>query len=107
MLLTLAKGTLYPDNPAKKEELIEKYKEYIIPEEEAIWYGLTIKEAATKQKKIEDEENKPLPLKYAFRKEFIEYLKSSANVPDDTTATRDKMSEKSSWLSKVNPFVKK
>ena len=31
MLLALVRETLYPDNPAKKEEVLQKYKKHIIP----------------------------------------------------------------------------
>lgn len=108
MLLALAKGTLYPTNPAKKEELLEKYKEYIVSEEEAEWYGLTPKEAATKQKIIE--EDIPLqPLKLSFRKEFIEYLENNKVELEEAKAEEAKssFSSGSSWLSSVNPFTRK
>ena len=51
------------------------YQSYL-QEEEAEWYGLTIKEASTKQKILE-EDIEPEPLKHAFRKEFVEYLENN------------------------------
>ncbi|XP_068210749.1 large ribosomal subunit protein bL28m [Palaemon carinicauda] len=102
MLLTLSRGTLYPDNPAKREEILEKYKEYMIPEEEAEWYGLNLREAGTKLKILEAV--KPAPLKHAFRKEFIEYLK---NNEGEVLKESQEQSSSTSWLASVNPFAKK
>ena len=31
MLVTLAKKSCYPDDPAKQQEILNKYKDYIIP----------------------------------------------------------------------------
>lgn len=109
MLLALIRETLYPDNPSKKLQILEKYKEHIIPEEEAEWFGLTLKEAGIKQKTIEDDANTPQPLKHAFRAEFIEYLK---NKKEDQEKEEQEKEEKvslsqTSWLSRVNPFAKK
>ncbi|XP_064077351.1 large ribosomal subunit protein bL28m-like [Macrobrachium nipponense] len=103
MYLALARGTLYPDNPSKREEVLEKYREYMIPEEEAEWFGLNIKEAIIKLKILE-EDVKPVPLKHAFRKEFLEYLK---NNKEEILEEEKEKSSSSSWLASVNPFAKK
>lgn len=104
MLLTLVRETLYPDNPAKKQEILEKYKDHIIPEEEADWYGLSLKEAADKQKLIEEEANRPQPLKHSFRAEFIEYL---MNKQHESETEKLEGQSGAGWLSRVNPFAKK
>lgn len=31
MLLALVRGTLYPDNPARREEVLKKYNKHILP----------------------------------------------------------------------------
>ncbi|KAG7160762.1 39S ribosomal protein L28, mitochondrial-like isoform X3 [Homarus americanus] len=103
MLLALVRGTLYPNNPAKKQEILDKYKDYIIPEEEADWFGLTTKEAATKQKLIEDRANVPQPLKNSFRAEFIEYLKEKQ---EEEEQKKIESPSEGSWISRVNPFAK-
>ncbi|KAK4292141.1 hypothetical protein Pmani_035070 [Petrolisthes manimaculis] len=103
MLLTLVRGTLYPDNPTKRKEVMEKYHQYILPEEEADWFGLTLKEASIKQIRLEEEANAPNPLKHAFRAEFIEYLKVKQV---EEAAQKESSKEDNSWLSRVNPFAK-
>ncbi|XP_050685896.1 39S ribosomal protein L28, mitochondrial-like [Eriocheir sinensis] len=108
MLLALVRETLHPDNPAKRKELLEKHKKHILPEEEAEWYGLNLKEASTKQKRIEEAANRPQPLKHIFRAEFVEYLKASEEAKAAAAAAADEESSSaSSWLTKVNPFAKK
>nr|XP_053649219.1 39S ribosomal protein L28, mitochondrial-like [Cherax quadricarinatus] len=102
MLLTLVRGTLYPDNPSMKQEILDKYQKYIIPENEAEWFGLTLKEAATKQKLIEEMANRPQPLKHNFRGEFIEFLRNKEQENEDVKLERSNKS----WLSRVNPFAK-
>ncbi|XP_037797907.1 39S ribosomal protein L28, mitochondrial-like isoform X2 [Penaeus monodon] len=107
MLLSLAQGTLHPDNPAKKEELLNKFNRHIIPVEEADWYGLSIKEAITKQKIIEEKANAPVPLKEAFRKEFIEYLKANKVDMEEVKGEITSSTSGSNWISNLNPFGKK
>ncbi|XP_042884560.1 39S ribosomal protein L28, mitochondrial-like [Penaeus japonicus] len=107
MLLSLAQGTLYSDNPGKKEDLLNKYCNHIIPIEEAEWFGLTIKEAATKQKNIEAQANVPVPLKESFRQEFVEYLKTNKVDMDEIKGEISSSTSGSNWISSLNPFGKK
>ncbi|MGH0161410.1 UNVERIFIED_CONTAM: hypothetical protein FKN15_041266 [Acipenser sinensis] len=57
MLLRLARKDteLYPENPAKRETVFNKYKEFVIPAEEAEWVGLSLEEAVEKQRLLEKE----------------------------------------------------
>uniref|UniRef100_A0A3Q0RAN8 Large ribosomal subunit protein bL28m n=1 Tax=Amphilophus citrinellus TaxID=61819 RepID=A0A3Q0RAN8_AMPCI len=62
MLLRLArkKTELYPNDPIKREQVYEKYKQFEIPEEEAEWVGLSLEEAVEKQRQLEHKEPDPL-----------------------------------------------
>nr|CAG4642133.1 EOG090X0GHI [Eurycercus lamellatus] len=100
MLLALARKDFLPNNPTKREELLNKYKKFILPEEEAEWYGLTLSEALEKVKKMETVVEKKQPLKHKFRDEYIEQLKEK--MIEDITSTSSPKSS-SSWAF-LNPF---
>ncbi|NXA50668.1 RM28 protein, partial [Nothocercus julius] len=55
MLLRLARKDpkLHPDDPARREAIYHKYREFVIPEEEAEWVGLSLEEAIEKQRLLE------------------------------------------------------
>nr|XP_033819702.1 39S ribosomal protein L28, mitochondrial isoform X2 [Geotrypetes seraphini] len=55
MLLSLASRDhrLHPNDPAKREAIYDKYKEFVIPQEEAEWVGLSLEEAVEKQRLLE------------------------------------------------------
>ncbi|XP_003739529.1 39S ribosomal protein L28, mitochondrial [Galendromus occidentalis] len=75
MLLAMARREIYPDNPERRKEILEKYAEFIIPEEEAEWFGLHIREATWKL--LEQEQKaKGTPMKAQLRAKFIESLKN-------------------------------
>ncbi|XP_037534156.1 39S ribosomal protein L28, mitochondrial [Nematolebias whitei] len=61
MLLRLARrGTeLYPDDPAKREIIYNRYKQFEVSEDEAEWLGLTLEEAVEKQRQLENKEPEP------------------------------------------------
>jgi len=79
MMTRLRSGEAGPaDADAKtKTEIYEKYKDYLLPEEEVEWLGLTLSEACAKQLKIEDKmaENRTIPLKYVFAKKVFDELR--------------------------------
>lgn len=77
MLLSLARKDLYHDSEEKRNHVLDKYKEFIIPEEEADWFGLTLKEAEKKLMQME-EKIEPEPLKFQYVKEFLDQLKCKA-----------------------------
>lgn len=74
MLLRLARKDtdLYPDDPAKREVICNKYKEFVIPEEEAEWVGLSLEEAVEKQRLTEKKD--PVPLFKVYVEELVQEL---------------------------------
>ncbi|XP_015905530.1 large ribosomal subunit protein bL28m [Parasteatoda tepidariorum] len=95
----------HPDDKTN-EEIIEKYKKYIIPKEEAEWFGLTMREAVQKQRLLE-EEQQPVPLKHALRLKLIEELKQKSEKGEVDEEEEVEQSSYKSWLRKLNPFTKK
>ncbi|KAK6295673.1 hypothetical protein J4Q44_G00333860 [Coregonus suidteri] len=84
MLLRLAfKDTqLYPEDPAKREKIYTKYKQFEIPAEEAEWVGLSVDEAVEKQRQLEHKEPEPLfkpePLNHSWwRRSKGHFLRST------------------------------
>uniref|UniRef100_T1JPE6 Large ribosomal subunit protein bL28m n=1 Tax=Strigamia maritima TaxID=126957 RepID=T1JPE6_STRMM len=96
MLLTLVRKEMYPDDPEKRDKIYEKYKEFVIPEEEAEWIGLSVRAACVKQQKIEIEAQRDvqLPLKMGYRSEFFQKLKEKK----ESEVTEQKTEN---WLSKI------
>ncbi|XP_037069939.1 39S ribosomal protein L28, mitochondrial-like [Pollicipes pollicipes] len=101
ILLALARGTLWPDNPEKRQELLEKYKQFIVPEEEVEWYGLTVGEAIKKLRQAQAAAGPPPPLKHQYRSELLERLQA---IQVEQATPTDSESGASSWLTKMNPF---
>ncbi|KAM4698328.1 large ribosomal subunit protein bL28m [Rhinophrynus dorsalis] len=62
MLLRLASRDqcLHPNDPAKRDQIYNKYKEFEIPKEEAEWVGLSLEEAVEKQRLLEKKDPAPL-----------------------------------------------
>lgn len=78
MLLRLARRDpqLHPDDPARRDAIYDKYKDFTIPEEEAEWVGLTLVEALEKQRLLE--EKAPVPLFKVYAEELIRRLQQQA-----------------------------
>lgn len=80
MLLTLANAEeeLHPNDPGKRSEMLDKYKDFIWPLEEADWHGLTLAEALHKAHSIDriEEELSIRPKKEEYRKFVLEKLKN-------------------------------
>nr|XP_020667651.1 39S ribosomal protein L28, mitochondrial [Pogona vitticeps] len=74
MLLRLARRdpALHPDDPVKREAIYDKYKEFVIPEEEAEWVGLSLEEAVEKQRLLEKKD--PIPLFKVYVEELVQQL---------------------------------
>ncbi|XP_038642004.1 39S ribosomal protein L28, mitochondrial [Scyliorhinus canicula] len=74
MLLRLARKDteLYPDDTAKREIIYEKYKAFVIPEEETEWVGLSLEEAVEKQRLLEKKD--PAPLFKVYTEELVHKL---------------------------------
>ncbi|XP_059490378.1 large ribosomal subunit protein bL28m isoform X3 [Neocloeon triangulifer] len=99
ILLALAKQDFYPEDPAKKAAILEKYKDYTVPLDEAEWYGLTMREAMIKNH-LSNNQEEPVPLKNQYRMELIEYLKEQRDNPD-----AHKSSDEGSWLKQLKTKV--
>ncbi|XP_021267237.1 39S ribosomal protein L28, mitochondrial [Numida meleagris] len=78
MLLRLARRDpkLHPDDPARREAIYDKYREFVIPEEEAEWVGLSLEEAIEKQRLLE--KKGPVPLFKVYAEELVNQLKEQA-----------------------------
>ncbi|XP_066496881.1 large ribosomal subunit protein bL28m [Tiliqua scincoides] len=76
LLLRLARRdpSLHPDNPAKREAIYNKYKEFVIPEEEAEWVGLSLEEALEKQRLLEQKD--PIPLFKVYVEELVQQFEA-------------------------------
>ncbi|XP_061455936.1 large ribosomal subunit protein bL28m [Rhineura floridana] len=74
MLLRLARRdpSLHRDDPSKREAIYNKYKEFVIPEEEAEWVGLSLEEAIEKQRLLEKKD--PVPLFRVFAEGLMQQL---------------------------------
>lgn len=101
MLTAVVEKNFYPDDPEKRDEIYDKYNQFIIPKEEIPWLGLTIVEAEIKQQKAEeDEEANKLPLKYMYFQDLKGKIKSD-NISDFIKK------EKETYFGKLNPFASK
>ena len=69
------------------------------------WFGLTLNEARLKQELIEEEESSQKPLKYQFRKQLIEYLKSDEYAKMKEQQNKDKESSLSSDVYKLVLYI--
>ncbi|XP_043510014.1 39S ribosomal protein L28, mitochondrial [Frieseomelitta varia] len=98
ILLSLADKTLYPDDPLKREEIYNNYKEYLTAytRDEIEWYGLTYKEACKKWIKHYAEKEKVMPLKLQYRAELIAELEQEKSQEVEKTVTK--------WKLPWNPF---
>lgn len=103
ILLALARGSLWPQDPRRRQELMDKYKEFVVPEEQVEWYGLTVGEAIKKLRLAQEAAAPPEPLKHQYRAELIEQLKTLKEEQGTVTSTP----ESESWLTKMNPFTPK
>lgn len=73
ILIRLAKGDFYQDEPERRAYIQEKYEKFALPLEEAEWVGLDLNEACRKLQDIEDN-TKPEPLKSVFERELWQAL---------------------------------
>lgn len=76
LLLRLARRdpSLHPDDPEKREAIYHKYREFVIPEEEAEWVGLTLEEALEKQRLLEKKD--PVPLFKVYVEELVQQFQA-------------------------------
>ena len=101
MLLVLARKSFYPDDTEKRDRIYEKYKQFVIAEDEAEWVGLTLHEAERKQHELEEAElqTNTRPLKHIYAEELAVKLKTKS-----IEEMSKEEAESKSWLSKLNPF---
>lgn len=100
MLLALVKKDMYPGDPEKRELIYNKYKEFIIPEEEAEWIGLSTREAIEKGRELYQQANPPIPMKYKLTKVLLDRLQE---VTEEKKENKENKEEKS-FMNKINPF---
>ncbi|XP_063989279.1 large ribosomal subunit protein bL28m isoform X2 [Diachasmimorpha longicaudata] len=105
ILIALADKTLYPNDPEKREEVYNTYKDYLsaYTREEIEWYGLSWKDAVKKFIALKAPTLEPEPFKIRYRSELIAELKA-AKVAEAVDAEVERPSD--SWISKINPFSK-
>jgi len=77
MLLALANKEMYPEDPQKCDEMLKKYEEFIVPAEEAEWFGLNIREATWKLLEIE-ENTRGTPKKLELRQKYFAMVQARA-----------------------------
>jgi len=106
LLLALARRDFAHDDPKKHLELLEKYKDAIIPLDEIEWYGLSVAEAKAKyEAELAEAKVKVIqPLKIALRAEFIEKLKMEVKKGQEESQSESQSS--GTWIQKFNPFRK-
>ncbi|KAG9464548.1 hypothetical protein GDO78_019770, partial [Eleutherodactylus coqui] len=82
MLMRLAKRDpgLHADDPVKREQVYNKYKEFAIPLEEAEWVGLSLQEAVEKQRLLEKKD--PVPVFLTAVEELVQKAAAQRAVPD-------------------------
>jgi len=93
MMVALAKKSCYPNNPAKRDEILDKYKDFVVSLEEAEWVGLSVDEAVNKARQDAETNNPPTPLKELFTQELAQQL-SQTSITEASE----------SFLTKYNPF---
>lgn len=91
MLLAIANKSLYKNNPTKREEIYQKYKEFEIPSEEADWVGQSLQEAERKQYSIEErlEQETTRPLRHSYADGLLEQVKQMANTVEEKKGWRE------------------
>ncbi|XP_070553800.1 large ribosomal subunit protein bL28m-like [Ptychodera flava] len=90
MLLKLArKDELYPEDEEKREKIYNRYKEFIVPEEEAEWIGLSYAEAIKKVKAQEAKDNPIRPLVDVYTEELVVRLREQGLEGPDIELDED------------------
>ncbi|GAB6021542.1 39S ribosomal protein L28, mitochondrial [Chamberlinius hualienensis] len=101
MLKALINKDFYHNDPEKQQEVYDKYKQFIIPEDKVEWIGLTLTDALKKQKEIEDVAVlAEKPVKYRYRRELVEKLKQM----ELSAVKEEHQTSSDSWLKRLLPF---
>lgn len=80
--MSLSKQDYWKGNKEKQQYVKEKYKEFVIPLEEAEFQGLNISEATTKVKIMQNSQRQTIPMKVRFAEELLQELKDRAAAGD-------------------------
>lgn len=109
ILLSLVRETLCPNDAVKRKELLDKYREFILPEEEADWHGLPIGEARTKQLYLDQmaREQDQRPKKEAYRKELVSMLHDGYLSDMDPSLLYDKAPQEGMTVAGAWKWIKK
>jgi len=85
LLRALAEKSMYPNDPAKRDFIYEKYRKYEIPADELEWIGLSLYEAEQRQHQIEEAERlrNLRPLKDVFADELADRLMKQNMLHDE------------------------
>jgi len=75
MILALINKDIYPNDEKKREEILKKYNEFLMPKEEAEWFGLSMREATWKLLEME-EKYIGVPRKIELRQKYFEMLQA-------------------------------
>jgi len=86
----------------KQSRLYHEFEQYLIPREEAEWYGYSVMEAKLKHDMILKYNSKPSPLKWDIRQQYLQEMRA----PKSETELTQTEAGKSSWMKKLNPFSK-
>uniref|UniRef100_A0A183BJI2 Large ribosomal subunit protein bL28m n=1 Tax=Globodera pallida TaxID=36090 RepID=A0A183BJI2_GLOPA len=76
ILVKLAEQSYYPDDEERHAYIQTKYVNYVLPLEEADWYGLELNTACRKLQDREDA-TRAEPMKYAFEQQLIAELREN------------------------------
>ncbi|KAF5285005.1 hypothetical protein FQR65_LT02317 [Abscondita terminalis] len=96
----------YQGDPLKQQSILTRYKQYLdaYTPEEIEWYGYSFDDACKKYENMLESQKTVVPLKYVYRAELLEKLKTAAL--EESIETKD-TSGPAAWIQKMNPFNKK
>ena len=109
LLLTLAnpEEELCVNDAAKRNEMLDKYADFVLPHEEADWHGLSLTEALHKQHTLDrlEEEQSVKPKKEEYREKMLHYIETGDH--HELAAVYDQLYEPdTSYTSQVTGFIK-
>jgi len=87
----------------KQSRLYHEFEEYLIPREEAEWYGYSVLEAKLKHDMLLKDSSTLGPLKWDIRQQYLEEMRAPKPALDITETEGGKSS---SWMKRLNPFSK-
>jgi len=102
LFLTLMDKDFSKDDLDKQSRLYHEFEEYLIPREEAEWYGYSVLEAKLKHDMLLKNSSKLGPLKWDIRQQYLEEMRAPKPALDITETEGGK----SSWMKRLNPFSK-